>query len=173
MSAVLRLAAWYAPLLLCLGLAFWLENTITIRWSLPYCTGQEDGPIYAALGMPLPFEQYSGVSSGEFFFIPHVYLLNVALLFALLFPAVRWSLTQAGMSVAALSVICLAGAGLLLFSLGATAWAVKSGALRPAGSLGAGQYGRYTEYRPVSFGSLGAIDCPPSNFWFPNGWQHR
>jgi hypothetical protein len=169
---LLRLLAGYAPLLLCLGLAFWLENTVTLHWSLPYCSSQEDGPAYAALGLPLPFERYSGASSHEFFFMPHVYLLNVVLLAAALFPVVRWLLTQASVGVAALNVVGLAGAVLLLLSLGMTAWALQSGALRPAGSLGAEQYGGYTEYRPVGLGAVGAIECPASPFWFPHGWLH-
>ena len=57
-----------------------------IKWWHPYCEGQPDGPGSMAFGFPLPYAEPTGVSSMEFFYMPHVWLLNLALLAVVTYP---------------------------------------------------------------------------------------
>src|SRR6187399_2755691 len=78
-----------AALALALGASSLLEVLCTVEWSYPYCSNQDSGPAFAVTGMPLPYMHYSGVSSLEYLFMPHVYAANLFLLAALVYPVCR------------------------------------------------------------------------------------
>ncbi|WP_150131428.1 hypothetical protein [Caulobacter mirabilis] len=59
-----------------------------VRWWRPACGGG-DGRAGEAIGFPLPYARPTLVSSGEYFFMPHMLLLNGILLALLLFPVFR------------------------------------------------------------------------------------
>lgn len=172
-SSIRRFFESYAALLTGLALVLVLENFITMEWSLPYCSNPEDGPAYAAFGMPLPYTTYSGVSSAEFLFMPHVYIFNLAVLFLVLAPVVRYfsgrlrkmaPQTLVWFGAASAVVVCLAAS---IFAL-----ELKIGMLRAVDSIGIEGYGRYRELRPVAFASGATAErCAPSRFWFPGGWH--
>jgi hypothetical protein len=93
---------WTAALVLGANSVFPLE------WSHPYCNNPTDGPAWAAYGLPLPYRQFSGVSSLTFNIMPDVLLLNVALLAALAYPFARMAdrrLARAGRVTSAVTAI--------------------------------------------------------------------
>jgi hypothetical protein len=107
-----RLCAWVWPAALILG-----ANTVfPLEWSHPYCNDPTDGPAWAAYGAPLPYRQFSGVSSLTFNIMPHVLLLNVVLLAALAYPLTRWA-TRRLAHVSRLGAAFMAIPGLLLLLL--------------------------------------------------------
>jgi len=89
-----------ASLAFCLSL--WLHTCVTIRWTSEYCRHSEDGPTFAAFGIPFPYERFGGASSLQYIFAPHALLLNMLILgiiFALMLyfglpkhpqPSFRW-----------------------------------------------------------------------------------
>ena len=60
-----------------------------IKWWHPYCDAQSDGPGYYAWGMPLPYAAPTGVSSGEFTYMPHVLALDLAIVGPIAFVLLR------------------------------------------------------------------------------------
>jgi hypothetical protein len=60
-----------------------------IEWWHPYCDAQSDGPGYYAWGMPLPYAEPTGVSSGEFTYMPHVLALDLAIVGLIAFVLLR------------------------------------------------------------------------------------
>lgn len=163
----------YAALLTALALVLVLENFITLEWSLPYCSNPEDGPAYAAFGMPLPYITYSGVSSAEFLLMPHVYVFNIAALLLVLAPLVRY-LSRQPQKRAPQSLVWFGAASTVVVCLVAGTFALELGIgmLRTVDSIGIEGYGRYQELRPVGFASGATAErCTPSRFWFPGGWH--
>jgi len=77
-------------ILLTLGLVAWIQEIFSIEWSFPYCSDQADGPASAVWGMPFPYIRWSTVSSMEYFWMPAVFILNIAVLFAIAYPFVSW-----------------------------------------------------------------------------------
>ena len=77
-------------ILLTLGLVAWFQEIFSIEWSFPYCSDQADGPASAVWGMPFPYIRWSTVSSMEYFWMPAVFILNIAVLFAIAYPFVSW-----------------------------------------------------------------------------------
>jgi hypothetical protein len=75
-----------AALLWAISAALCIEWQFEIAWWHPYCDAPSDGPAYNAYGLPLPFRQFSGISSMKFNAMPHVYLLDIALLAAASYP---------------------------------------------------------------------------------------
>jgi hypothetical protein len=158
--ARLCVSVWTAALVLGANSVFPLE------WSHPYCNNPTDGPAWAAYGLPLPYRQFSGVSSLTFNIMPHVLLLNILLLAALAYPIARMvdrRLARAGRVTSAVTAI--PGILLLLLSL-ATLWLDVAFGFHIANTFSAG-YDRYWSYRPIGI-SLGGhrTDCTPSEFWF-------
>lgn len=165
----------YTPILLTIGLVLWLESLVTVEWSYPYCLSRENGPAYAAYGMPLPYWMWNGAASLEHDFVPLAYVLNVIVLCFLMFPAVRRILNRV-LSPRfdwLQSVIGAVGCLLLLSHTALTVFLVSTGFYRPAMSLSLEGYYRYADFRPVRFGFIksNAADCAPSPFWFPDGWR--
>jgi len=158
--------------LLALGLGALLDLVFTVEWSYPYCSGPDSGPAFAVLGMPLPYQTYSGVSSLQHFFMPHIYAANVLLLAGLVWPVCRLLVKSGKIRAGVLN-----GIGLVLICLTGALLAIKLhiGWFIPVGSVADGGSMRYQELRPVSVGlSFGASgDCTASKFWFPQGWRPR
>ena len=53
-----------------------------VRWWHPVCSpdGEGAGPYGYAIGLPLPYAQPTGVTSNAYFYMPHIYALDVLLL---------------------------------------------------------------------------------------------
>ena len=164
-------------MLLTVGLVLWIENMVTVEWTYPYCLDRSDGPAYAAYGMPLAYVMWNGVVSLEHDFVPHVYILNIAVLCLISIPAMRWILNRVISLDSKLLRSVLGGVGCLLIAshVTLTALLVSGGFLRPARSLSHEGYYQHSELRPVRIGLYrsSAADCEPSPFWFPDGWQHK
>ncbi len=162
----------YAAILLTVGLTMWLEFTFTMEWSSPYCASQEDGPGYAAFGMPLPYMQFGGASSLEFEFMPHIYLFNLIVLCAIVFPVIRWALDRSSLTSSTRRWFAVAGLVLLVARASLLTLAISIGMLNPSVSIGT-LHEPYIDFRPVGFCLHdGHYDCKPSPYWFPDGWQH-
>lgn len=168
LQAMLRRHA--APLM-ALGTVPLGERLFTISWSLPYCTDPQDGPAYAGLGAPLPYKIFSGTSSGEFFFMPHVYVVDMIVLCAAAFVAFRWLLSKWS-SKGCGFVACSLGLVLSLIATSFIVFDAYAGVLRPVQSIVPLGTGRYSEFRPVSVGEP-LVECRASRFWFPQGWVHK
>lgn len=159
------LPAKLATASLAFGIAAVVETFITVEWSYPYCSNPDSGPAFAAMGMPLPYKVYSGISSMEHFFMPHILVLNLLLLALLCHPICRALLirTRASPRIAAyVGLACMLVAGSVLW-LG-----VASHQLTPVHSISVASFMRYQELRPVSFGFnlANAVECKASRFWF-------
>lgn len=142
----------------------WLIN-YTFQWTYPYCNSGGDGPARAAYGFPLPFLQDQFVPSFSADIMPHVLLLNVAVLAALAYPIMGWAvkwLSSAGWIVGVL----IAVPGLLISIAMALAPFAIAFAFQGTDAVISisGYGGRYWDYRPV--GIVFESDCHPSEFWF-------
>ena len=121
---------------------------VPLRWWHPYCHDQADGPGYAAIGLPLPYAEPTGASSMEYFFMPHVYLLDVLLLAGLAHlltakraATLRLSREQVSrMITVGGSVTFLVVIGLQAMTFTTDWWPVMSIADKPD---------RYLDYRPM------------------------
>lgn len=155
-------------MLLAVGVAPWIEAAFTVKWAVPYCSSQVDGPAWPATGFPFPYQVFSGVSSLEYLFMPHVYLCDLAVYAGFLFLALRIVLPVSGRVRRAGG---LAGVGLGLFAIVAVFLALNMRTLIPVMNIGDDSYGRYREYRPVGLSVFHhPRECPASDFWFPEGW---
>jgi hypothetical protein len=161
----------HVSLLLALGCAFAIEAFLPLSWSRPYCMSEADGPDYAAVGIPLPYQTYSGVSSMEFLFMPHIYIVNLAVLTVLLWPVARLIARYPRVSPKIQSIAALGGAAAVVVGLACSVLLLAIGAWRPVGSIGS-DLGTYREYRPIGL-AHSEVDCVPSKFWFPGGWKPR
>lgn len=164
----------YAAMLITVGLVVWLEFSVTMEWSSPYCTSQEDGPGYAAFGMPFPYLQFGGASSLEYAFMPHIYLLNIIVLCALLFPVIRRALDRPAKNLYTRRRVVIGWLGLVLLAVRTLllVLTISIGFLQPTSSIG-DVHEPYTHFRPVGFClNDGHYECKPSTFWFPEGWKH-
>lgn len=163
-----------APILFAVGVAAVVDALITVEWSFPYCNDPQDGPASAVFGAPLPYQRWSGASSLEYDFVPHIYILNIAFLSIVIFLASATGLRRmirrsrrAGTAIAALG---------LLLSLCAGGWRIlwlSMGMWQPVSSIVHFPYDQYTEYRPVGIAIAlsPSYDCTPSRFWFREKWS--
>jgi hypothetical protein len=94
------------------ALAVAIEAIFPVFWWYPYCNRPDNGPGYPGIGFPLPYRQFTGVSSEEYFAMPHVYILNIILLslviYMALWPCFAW-LRRSGATVGRI-VLAFAGA---------------------------------------------------------------
>jgi hypothetical protein len=134
-----------------------------VEWTHPYCNKAEDGPARPAFGFPLPdTEQSAGLSDIEF--MPHIFLLNIVLLGALVYPIMGWAVRR--LSVAGTFVrILIAVPGALLFLLSTAFIALTFYSAYPVMAIGAVYGDGYFKYRPL-FMPQPHYDCMPSEFWF-------
>ena len=151
------------------GAAWWIEKFVTVEWSYPYCSVLDDGPAGAVFGFPLPFAQASIVTSVTEFFIPWLYVINLAVVAAVIFFGLRPVASRlAASNLRVLKLIAGVAAVLLLV----TAIALEAMVLtimdvwRPTSSFGGAP--PYSELRPVGIRVFRRqSECTPSQFWFP------
>jgi hypothetical protein len=162
----------YSSIWLTAGLVVWIEGLATIEWTYPYCLDRSDGPAYAALGMPLPYWMWNGVVSLEHDFMPHVYILNLVIIGLVIFPVVRWLMSNRPGWLR--NLLGAVGCVMVLAHVALTVILISVGFYRPVMSLALDGYYRYSDFRPVRVSWLGsnARECTPSPFWFPEGWKH-
>lgn len=152
-----------------------LQSFYTVEWSFPYCSSQADEPASAVFGMPLPYIQWSGVSSLEYEFMPLVYLLNVLLLLALALPIASLLLRRLPVRLSRIRTgLGLAGLTVALVVTAVVAHLVSIGAWRPTWSLAHPGYYKYADFRPIRLTTNDLhYDCTPSPSWFPEGRVHK
>lgn len=153
--------------LLTLGFVLWFQDIFTIEWTSAKCSDPVDGPVHAAWGMPLPYVQWSGVSSLEYFWMPLILVLNIVLLFAVFYPLISWAIRK----IEKRYVRRIIGSvGTLLIILDALLFAFKIyvGIFKIPVENITDDFAAYSELRPVGFGySSLRYDCTKSEFWFP------
>jgi hypothetical protein len=150
------------------GAAWWIEKLVTLEWSYPYCSVRDSGPAAAVFGFPLPYEQTSIVTSGTYFFIPWLYLLNIAAIAAGVFLLLR-QLTSRLVTSNRLANIMLGvtGAVLLTTAIVFEVSMIYMGVWRPTSSFSGSP--RFSELRPVaSVVFRRQRECTASPFWFPD-----
>ena len=155
-------------ILLTLGLVVWFQEIFTVEWSSPYCSNPVDGPLSAVYGMPLPYIRWSGVSSMEYFWMPSIFVLNIAILFAIVYPIISRLVSEARTSVRApesskapsliigLLPRWLAGGVGTFLILTFAAWLGLQfyvGIYKvPVSNIASENYEAYAGFRPVGFG---------------------
>lgn len=139
------------------------NTIIAFEWTHPYCNNQDSGPAWSAFGFPLPYSEYSGISSLASVLMPHVLLLNIALLSALAYPFMAWAVRRLS-AAGGLAGVLIAVPGALLLLLCTTILWLEFSSGFVVTSITNG-YDHYWEYRPLGF-TKGSSDCTPSEFWF-------
>ena len=156
-------------LLAAVGAAWWIEKLVTVEWAYPYCGVLDSGEAAAVLGFPLPYEQASIVTSATYFFIPWLYVLNLAAIAGVVFLLLRPLAFRLGASnPRTRKFIVVPAAALLLVTAAAFEVMVLSmGVWRPIPSFAGDP--RYSDLRPVAVRALGRPrNCTASPFWFPD-----
>jgi hypothetical protein len=164
-----RASYWIAVGAFSCGLALLLECTVTIEWSFPNCSSSWDGAAPAVFGAPLPYQRWAGASL-EYTFVPHLYALNVLLIFGLTLFVVhgstarlakRWPRrTSLALFIPGM-VLCIGLLGLEISALGGLWHPVASIETLPGESL--------RDLRPLRVTTGRHYDCRPSwlsAFWF-------
>jgi uncharacterized membrane protein YuzA (DUF378 family) len=98
-------------------LALLVTTVLSVEWWHPYCDAQADGPGFYAWGFPLPYAAPTGVSSGEFTYMPHVLALDLALVGIVSFALLRWIFARGTPRSRALGGIGSIATGFVLFLL--------------------------------------------------------
>ena len=158
-------------MLAAVGAAWWIEKMVTVEWSYPYCGVRDDGTAAAVYGFPLPYWQPSIVTSLTDFFIPWLYVVNLAVIaggILLLRPLA--SRLGASDPRSRKFIFVPAAALLLVTAVAFEVLTLSIGAWRPtsSSSLFSG-YTHYSKLRPVAVRVLGRPrDCTASPYWFPD-----
>jgi hypothetical protein len=156
-------------LLAALGAAWWIEKLVTLEWSYPYCSVLDSGPAGAVRGFPLPYQQASIVTSATDFFIPWLYVVNLAAIAGGILLLLRPLASRLGAAKPRLRkfIVGTAGALLLVTAVAFEVLVLSMGVWRPISSFSDAP--RYSELRPVAVRVLGRPrDCTASPFWFPD-----
>lgn len=159
-------------LIAAVGAACWIEKLVTLEWSYPYCNVRDSGPAAAVFGFPLPYEQASIVTSATYFFVPWLYLVNLAIIAGGVFLLLRLLAPGLGTSKRRrLNIIVgVAGAVLLMSAIAFDVSTIAMGIRRPTSSFSGSPH--FSELRPVAFVAFRRQrDCTASPFWFPT--THR
>ena len=159
----------WASLVFAVGLTMVAEIFFTVEWSTPACNDPQDGPVRAVFGAPLPYERFSGASSLQFNFMPHVYVLNILLLSGVAWVCIHAVARRVVPSAPRLVPSTMAVLG-CLFSGAALALHVTTVVKQywiPVTSVSNPPDESYFDMRPVGLTSLRHYDCTPSRFWFP------
>jgi len=152
-----------AALVLSVGVVALLEVVLTIEWSSPSCIrGSADGPVAAAFGMPFPYVRWCTGLSWVYDMMPHVYVLNLAILVLLALPVARAIVMRTRRPRVAVAVgVALGALGVaarIFLLLGLEKWWVAA-SITQSGD-------QYWQYRPVGLASYRHYNCTPSEFWF-------
>lgn len=157
-------------LLATVGAAWWIEKLVTIEWSYPYCGILDSGPAAAVRGFPFPYQQASVVTSVTDFFLPWLYVVNLAAITVGIFLLLRTLASRVGMSNPRTHkfIVIPAAALLLVSAVAFEVFALSIGVWRPTSSLFL-EGPHYSELRPVAVRVFGrSRDCTASPFWFPD-----
>jgi hypothetical protein len=152
-----------------LGAAWWIEKLVTLEWSYPYCSVLDDGPAGAVRGFPFPYQQASIVTSATDFFIPWLYVVNLAAIAGGVFLLLRPLASRLGASHPLLCkfIVGIPGVLLLVTAISFEVMVLSMGVWRPTSSFDGSP--RYSELRPVTVRVLEhPRDCTASPFWFPD-----
>ena len=156
-------------LLVAVGAAWWIEKLVTVEWSYPYCSVRDSGEAAAVFGFPFPYEQASIVTSGTYFFIPWLYLVNLAAIAGGVFFLLRPLASSLGTSNPRRRniIVGAAGAVFLITAIAFDVSMISMGVWRPTSSFSGSP--RFSELRPVSVLVFRRQrDCTASPFWFPD-----
>lgn len=155
-----------APVFWAVFLTLFFNSFLSLEWSYPYCNNPDSGPAYAAFGLPLPYTQFSGVSSMEYLFMPLAYIINVIILGLLFYFSTRFVLNKVFKHSYIIGIgLSVAGSALAILSLIMELLMAVSMYAVIVVSIGDDIYHPYTSYRPVGIGTT-HYDCKPSEFWF-------
>jgi hypothetical protein len=156
-------------LLFALGGAWWIEKLVTLEWSYFYCSIRDDGPAAAVYGFPFPYQQASIATSATHFFIPWLYVINLALIAGAIFILLRILslLFEASNPRRRKLIISSTGAVLLVSAVAFEVFVLTIGVWRPTPSLSESY--NYSELRPIGVRVFEhrPRDCTASSFWFP------
>ena len=157
----------YAPVVWAIFVSIFINSMVTVEWSHPYCNDQHSGPAHAAFGFPLPYTQWGGVSSMEYLFMPHIYVLNLTLIGLWTFVVIKRIVNKIILSNSALHFGLWIGGIILAFSMViieiAKFFSVYAVFVT---TIGDEIYNHpYFSYRPVGIDSI-HYDCKPSEYWF-------
>ncbi|MDC0672226.1 hypothetical protein [Nannocystis radixulma] len=164
----------HAPLLVAAALAVGLESLVTVEWSFPYCSSQEDGPASAVYGFPLPYIRWGGYSSLIYIFMPAAHLADLILLTCAVYLLIRRFVRRMAPPEhpRRRTILGLMGAALLVIAGLQEVFLIAVAERVPVLSIADDAYGYYTELRPVALTSSDLSDrCTPSAWWFPDGWK--
>jgi hypothetical protein len=156
-------------LLVAVGAAWWIEKLVTVEWSYPYCGVLDNGEAAAVLGFPLPYQQASIVTSATDFFIPWLYVINLAAIAGgvLLLLRPLASRLEASNPRRRKLIVGVAAALLLVTAVAFEVFVLSIGTWRPTSSFSGDPH--YSELRPVAVRVLGRPrNCTASPFWFPD-----
>ena len=156
-------------LLAALGAAWWIEKLVTVEWSYPYCSVLDNGEAAAVLGFPLPYQQASIAASATYFFIPWLYLVNLAAIAGGVLLLLRPVASRLGAANprGRKFIVVPAAALLLVTAVAFEVLVLSMGVWRPISSFSGDP--RYGELRPVALRVLEQPrNCTASPFWFPD-----
>ena len=151
------------------GAAWWIEKLVTVEWAYPYCGVLDNGEAAAVLGFPLPYQQASIVTSVTDFFIPWLYVLNLAAIAGGLLLLLRplASRLEASNPRTRKFIVVPAAALLLITAVAFEVLVLSMDVRRPISSFSGDP--RYSELRPVAVRVLEhPRNCTASPFWFPD-----
>ena len=157
----------WSSFLMAFGVVLCLEWLVTIEWSFPYCSSQEDGPAAAVFGMPFPYIRWGGVSSLEYDFMPLVYVFNALVPLAIFWPLMRvvlWSFGERRSGIR--TTLGAIGLALALVVLADMTFLISIGAWRPTAYIGLYGQDTFFDLRPLRF-TLNDLhyECTPSQAW--------
>jgi hypothetical protein len=141
-----------SAILLTLGIVGWFQEMFSVEWSSPYCSSQIDGPVSAVWGMPLPYIRWSTVFSMEYFWMPAVFVLNLALLFAVLYPLISFVVGRMDVRVVHLALLTVGAVLTLTFGFWIGLQIYTGMYKTPVSNIANENYESYTDLRPVHFG---------------------
>jgi hypothetical protein len=151
------------------GAAWWVEKMVTLEWSYPYCSVLDSGEAAAVTGFPLPYQQASIVTSATDFFVPWLYVINLAAIAGGILILLRPLASRLGSSNARRRkyIFVPAAALLLVTAVAFEVLVLSMGIWRPTSSFSG--YPHYSELRPVAVRVLEhPRNCTASPFWFPD-----
>lgn len=154
----------YATELFTVALITFCEMFYTIEWSSSYCANQSDGPTSAAFGIPFPYWHFGGSSSLEYDFMPQIYILNIVVLWVILFPLIRWIINFLVTNKKYKTILGFIGLSMIFCRAALFIFLLFIGVNNPTLTIGDSSE-PYFDFRPVKFiSSDGHYDCTSSDY---------